>query len=123
MISKGFFRLARNTSRYSNCRVQVGAVISKKSPISVGFNVVRTHPLYSNPDTMATISIHAEIVALISAGFDVRGCDIYVYRELDDGSPALAFSCSSCYNELKKFGVKKIYYTTNEPPFWRCVKL
>jgi len=123
MINKGFFRLARNTSLYSNCRVRVGAVISKKSPISVGFNVIRTHPLYSNPDTMATISIHAEMRALLSAWFDASGCDIYVYRELDNGSPALARPCNICYNVLKDRGIKKIYYTTDSPPYWRMERI
>lgn len=123
MINKGFFRLARNTAPYSDCRIKVGAVISRKSPISVGFNVIRTHPRYSNPDETNTISIHAEMVALIRAGFDVGGCDIYVYRELDDGSPALARPCNLCYNELKKYGIKKIYYTIGEFPYWRCEKL
>jgi deoxycytidylate deaminase len=122
MLSKGYFRLARNTLPFSNCRVRVASVISRKSPIAVGFNIEKTHPRYSNPDESCTVSIHAEMVALIRAGFDVDGCDIYVYREAN-GMPALARPCNMCYNELKKFGIKKIYYSIGEAPFWKCEKL
>jgi deoxycytidylate deaminase len=122
-INKGYFRLARNTSRYSECGVRVGAVIAKKSPISVGFNVNRTHPRYNNPDMSLGVSIHAEMAALISAGMKVDGCDIYVYRELDSGIPGLAKPCGMCYNELKKHGIKKIYYSIGEFPYWKCVKV
>lgn len=123
MLRKGYFRLAKNTLPYSNCRVRVSAVISKKSPISVGVNVEKTHPRYSNPNLTPTVSIHAEMSALICADYNVNGGEIYVYRELDDGSPALAFPCKRCYNVLKDFGIKKIFYTIGEPPFWKCERI
>ena len=122
-LNRGYFRLARNISRFSDCAFCLGAVISKKTPISVGFNIIRTHPKYSNPSTMNTVSIHAEMMALYGSGEDVKGYDIYIYRETTDGTPALAFPCESCYNTLKKCGIKKVYYTIGEYPYWKCEKL
>jgi len=120
LLGKGFFRLARNTSLYSSHRVKVGAVISKKKPISVGFNIRRTHPVYSNPNDTNKEFIHAEMSALIHCRGDLHGADIYVYRETDDGKPALARPCKMCYNMLKDAGIRKMYYTTPVPPFWNC---
>ena len=123
VLDKGFFRLAYNTSLHSDCRVKVGAVVSRKVPISVGFNVIKTHPRYSNPNTMSSISVHAEMQAILGTWLDIHGCDIYVYRELDDGMPALARPCNMCYNVLKNRGIKKIYYTIDTSPYWKMERL
>lgn len=123
MLNKGFFGLARNISRLSMCRVKVGAVISKKSAISSGFNIERTHPLFCNPALGDNISIHAEMIALINAGYDINGCDIWIYREYFDNTPALARPCDVCYNQLRMHGIKKIYYTVPEYPYWKCEKI
>ena len=114
LIPRGLL-LAKNVSLYSDFRYRVGAVIAKKRPISVGFNQVKTHPLYSN--NLAT-TIHAEMNALIHAQFDdLVGATIYVYREDRCGNFALARPCSNCLRELKKKGLKKMVYTTNIYPF------
>ena len=123
MLTRGFFRLARNTLSYSDCKIRVGAVISRKSPISVGFNVTKTHPSFCNPEIGCTMSIHAEMNALMRANFVVKGCDVYIYRELADGTPGLAKPCIMCYNVLKSKGIKRIYYTTSRPPYWRMERL
>jgi len=123
LIKRGFFRLARNTLPYSDCKIRVGAVISRKSPISVGFNVTKTHPSFCNPDVSCTMSIHAEMNALMRAHLSVNGCDIYIYRELADGTPGIAKPCKVCYDTLKLKGIKKIYYTIGEYPYWKCERL
>lgn len=118
-LQKGYFRLAKNVSKYSDCRVKIGAVISKKTPLSVGFNILTPHPKFIDFTT------HAEMKAILNLGMfrDINGCDIYVYRETDDGIPALARPCDSCYNILRMYGIKKIYYTIRVPPYWKCERI
>lgn len=124
ILNKGFFRLARNISFYSSHKIRVGAVISRKKPISIGFNIRKTHPRYSNPSNTYRDSIHAEMAALIRSGTDnVKGADIYIYRETDNGVPALARPCEMCYNMLKQCGIRKIFYSINIYPYWRSEKL
>lgn len=117
---KGYFRLARLLSLHSDCNPKMGAVIIKNGIIGVGFNMKKKRPGFIHLDSN---SLHAEMKALINAGFNVKGCSIYVYRELFDGSPALARPCPACMRKLRNHGIKKVYYTTYRPPFWRLERL
>ena len=121
-INKGFFGLAKKLSKHSTHRVQVGAVIAKNSRVlGLGFNKVKTHPKYTRHKRVA--SIHAEISALINSATDVRGSRIYVYRETKDGKPSLARPCSICEMALREAGVKEVYYSTGEYPYFKKEKL
>lgn len=122
-LGYGFFRLARNVSKYSNYPIKVGAVVVKKKPIGVGYNIKKTHPRFSNPENSIHSCIHAEMKAIMNCDLEVDGADMYIYRELKDGSPALARPCDLCYNVLKGYGIKTIYYSTNEFPYWRKERL
>lgn len=113
-----FMKLARNVSFHSNHRVRVGAVIvTNGKPISIGFNKLKTHPIYTkiNHKRAKYIqSLHAEMSALLSARTDVSGATIYVYRERRDGSRGNAKPCPVCQLLLAEAGIKKIYFTTEE---------
>lgn len=118
----GFFRLARNTAKLSDCRYKVGAVIAKKRPVAVGFNISRTHPQYSNPENTYKTTIHAEVRAVLNCDpGHVTGSKIYVYRSDASGKPAYARPCRDCVAVLKRLGVKQMIYTTDEMPFY-CVE-
>jgi deoxycytidylate deaminase len=124
ILDIGFFRLARNTSKFSDHRVKIGAVVSNKKPISAASNRVKTHPRYANPDNSVRGSVHAEVRAIInSERDDLRGAEIYVYREHLDGTPALARPCSNCMELLAEVGIRNIYYTCEEYPFYKREKL
>lgn len=115
-MKKGYFQLARNVSRYSGMHPRLGAVIAKKKPVAVGFNVQKTHTDFD------TYSIHAEQKAVLNAGnIDLRGASIYVYRETKGGHPALSFPCEHCYELLKSRGIRKVYFTTSSYPYWNMV--
>lgn len=119
----GLFRLAKNISRHSEYRIKIGAVLVKHgTPISIGFNKLKFHPKYSNPTKK---TIHAEMQAILSSGKEkIRNSEIFVYREFKrTGLPALARPCEDCILKLKEFGIKRIYYTTNEFPYWNVEKL
>lgn len=119
-LNVGYFRLAKNISKFSDHEKKVGAVLVKKKPISAASNKIKTHPKYSNPDTSIRGSVHAEIRAIINSGCDnLRGASIYVYREHKDGTPAYTRPCSFCLSVLEECGIQTIYYTTESYPFWK----
>jgi deoxycytidylate deaminase len=125
LLEKGFFRLARNVSERSEYEHQIGAVIAKKRPISIGFNQIeKTHTKYNNADLTMSNSIHAEMSAIIHAKTDsYRDADIYIYRETSDGVPALAKPCENCMKNLYVMGIRRVYYTIYELPYWEMMKL
>ena len=121
LFKKGFFLLAKNVSKYSTMDKKLGAVIVRKKPISIGFNVDKSHPVLNG----LSWTTHAECKAFYNAGWfgNTIGCSIYVYREHADGTPAMARPCSNCIGLLTSAGIKKMYYTTNEHPYWKCENL
>ncbi len=114
------FRLAKNVSKLSHHpRHRLGAVlVVKGKPISVGHNQYKTHPeaRYSG--------LHAEIQALKSCGKKkIKGSSIFVYREKKDGSLGVSKPCKDCMIELEKFGIKWIFYTISEYPYFETIKV
>jgi len=117
-IGFGYFLLAKNVSKHSTMSPKVGAVVSRKKPISVGFNKLKP--------TFKRFSTHAEVDAILSAGgrfYNLNNCEIYVYRETKDGKPALARPCENCLELIKEKGIKKMYYTIDSFPYWRSERL
>lgn len=115
-----FFRLARDASLLSSHdRSKVGAVLVNKRPMVFGFNKFKSHTKYANPNIHLKISVHAEIDCLIGVkDRDVKGWSVYVYREDCNGNVANSRPCEQCLAELKKKGIRKIYYTTRIFPYW-----
>lgn len=106
------FDLARKLSFKSDYHHKIGAVVVNKrgKPEGLGFNnPKKTHPMSGNPFK----TLHAELSAILNAGDDCHGCDIYIYRELKDGKPANAKPCRFCLEMLKMSGIINIYYTDN----------
>lgn len=85
---------------------------------------MRTHPLQQiyNLERFQSASapprVHAEVAALAPIRYldkkALEKCEVYVYRALHDGSPAMARPCASCLRMIKELGIKKIYYTTHD---------
>ncbi len=108
---------ARNISKHSNYRTQVGCVLVKGNhPISVGFNRAKYNKVYGNPWRK---SIHAESNAIMTSGKDkVKKCTAYIYRETKDGKSGMARPCGDCMARLKLFGAKKVIYSISEYPYY-----
>ena len=108
-----FFNLARLVSRKSPSEVKVGCVIVQGNrEISVGFNDMRkTHPRSPHPFRTR----HAEFDATLGVSLDdLEGATAYVYRELKDGSLALAKPCKFCQRALKEAGIHVCYFTCDK---------
>ncbi len=116
-----YLALARQVSLTSTYKIRVGAVIVQHgTPIALGCNVQRTHPKWVRAKQT---TIHAEIAALISTQSKLTGASIFVYREHKNGLPALARPCENCLAVLQHYGIKWIYYSTTEYPYWSCERL
>jgi deoxycytidylate deaminase len=106
-----FLQLAKKLSDKSAHKYRLGSVIVKGNKIlGVGYNQTKTHTKADNEFH----TLHAELKAIINAQTrNLYNTDIYVYRQLKDGSPALSYPCKNCINAIKSLGIKNIYYTTN----------
>lgn len=110
-----WFDLARLESLKTNFRSRVGAVLVRKGrAVAVGRNKPhKTHPILRKYDPYKTL--HAEIDACIGTNRDlIIGSDIYVYRELKDGTLAMARPCEMCRQVLEDLGIKRVFYTTEK---------
>src|SRR3990172_5162273 len=113
----GYFKLAKDICKYSNHRVQVGAVICNKKPVGMASNYKKTHPIHANPYISIRSSVHAECRAIMSCKGNLKGSTIYVYRELKDGSPGLARPCNYCLTVMRMYGIKKMIFSINDFPY------
>lgn len=130
MISKSDERLftkakqAALQSDYHKEHVGYIAVYQGKI-IGVGYNSEKTHPIqyhynkYRNNDRYEFFvpKLHAEINCINS----IRHLDInsqkvklYIYRVLTDKPYGISRPCPSCMAAIKDFGIRNIYYTTDD---------
>lgn len=119
-MKERFFKIAREVSKLSKHRCKIGAVICNHKSIYTGYNYTnKTHPKYANPSKNYCRGVHAEINAIIHSNLDdLSDAEIYVYRENKRGEISMSRPCENCLAILKKLGVKKMYYTTNEYPYF-----
>ena len=92
--------------------------------MSSGYNSNKTNPTqqrynyYRNIDVHFPAKVHAEVSALNSLigkkEIDFARLKVFVYRELCDGTLALARPCPSCLQLIRDLGITKIFYTTKD---------
>lgn len=129
MSDEHLFKLARECSLQSDYSgsARIGCiVVYKHCVLAKGQNSNKTHTeqakyniwRYKNcgnrylPDKS-----HAELAALVKIKYldiDFSKVHVYVYRELRDGSIAIAKPCPACMAAIKKMGIKHLHYTTND---------
>jgi deoxycytidylate deaminase len=105
-----YFKLAKKLSYYStHHKFKLGCVITKKNQVvGVGFNELKTHPFSKHPYNQ----LHAEINAILNSDKrELKGSDLYIYREQADGNLALSKPCQYCKLVLDSVGIKNIFYT------------
>lgn len=120
-----YFSLAREISKHSNYKVRVGAVVIKGNRIlSVGHNQVR-YKSRGLKYTKFKQSLHAERDAISKLDKSVlKGASIFVYREHNvNKTPMLAKPCDQCWWLIEEIGIKRIYFTIPEKPYYEMVKL
>lgn len=87
-----------------------GVVLANKSNIlSSGTN----NPGKTHPKSLTTGQLHhAEFSAIINARTNLSGADMYIWRSGKGQKPLLARPCNCCMNLIRKTGIKRIFYST-----------
>lgn len=119
---RAHFGAAKAVSELSDHRVHIGAVVTMGSRIiSSGCNSQnRCHALQVKLDKEmfgceSHGPLHAEVDALlplIRKGVDLSNAALYVYREHKNGVLACARPCARCEKLIRRLGITKIYFTT-----------
>lgn len=127
LITK-YFNLAKNASKFSDFeRQHLGCVfIYKNKVLEIGWNTMKTNPIqkeynkfrdykdYCNKNDGA---IHAEMSTIIKTknleNIDWKKVKVFVYRELKDGTKAMARPCKACMAAMIDRGIRDVYFTTN----------
>ena len=101
-----------------NLCAHLSAIIVKGGKIvSIGRNKPKMNSYIKNRahhENCATI--HAEIDAIfkVRRKINLRGSDIYVARITKHGDHGMAAPCPMCMSTIKSYGIKRIYYTTQD---------
>lgn len=131
MVTKNdykYFSKARQAADISDYhKTHMGCIaVYQGNIIGIGCNCNKTHPVqkqYNRYRDMHTIGkmdalpkLHAEINCLNSIRqmhVNFTKVKLYVYRVRRDQPYGLARPCPSCMAAIKDFGIRDIYYTTN----------
>lgn len=129
MNHQHYLRIARECSQKSTyskyTRVKVGCILVYKNTIlAKGWNTEKTHTDQMHYNAVRfdcnkkyfPHKLHAEQMCLSKVKYldiDFSKVILYVYREYNDGSPALAKPCLSCEKYINDLQVGKIVYTTD----------
>lgn len=117
-----FFNTAKDVADLSDHRYKLGCVIvDKHRIISSGHNSkTKTHRVQAELDTkffncQCQGPVHAEVDAmlpLIKRRVDLTNATLYVYRQDKAGHIAMARPCPRCMSLIRKYGIRRIKYTT-----------
>lgn len=113
---------ARKVSKKSDhLSCQMGSVIFDKQgriyAASPNFHK-KTHPVYNKLSPLKTLHSEAAAILSIRHKTDFSKLQILVYREYKDGEfhkkgdYALAKPCEFCQKMIKSFGIKTVWFTT-----------
>jgi deoxycytidylate deaminase len=86
---------------------RVGAILLQNGKIiSTGANSFKTHRL------MGFKTLHAEVQALIGVRYrDLNGSVMFISRINKKGQMGMSKPCPICEGVLRKYGIKKVYFT------------
>ena len=88
-------------------------IVRGRKIIGVGVNSKITHPAMLNSYTRDKIFLHSEVDALNAVRYkDIDGTTIYVARHSDAGA-SMSKPCPICIDKIRKSGINKIVYSTN----------
>ena len=131
-MNKRYFQFAREAAKWADYQgtrsaPAIGAVaIYKGSLVAEAWNTNKTSPLqaryniyrFRDADTPDKAHCETQLCQRLRWRFGDNikwdKVEIYLYREYKDGNLAPSRPCKSCMAMLKDFGIKKIYYTTED---------
>ena len=110
---KAGLSLACAAHRDKDCYYQLCALVVKKNRVlSVGYNNPKTHPLAKTKMKQ----LHAEMDAIIGCTEEqLDGAELIVVRARRDNKIGMAKPCKACHDFIKLMGIKRVYYTVDNP--------
>lgn len=122
---KKYFKRAEYIARCSDYkREHVGCIaVYQNHIVGIGCNLNKTHPMqkyynkYREDNDSLLPKIHAELNCLNSMrnlNVNFSKVKLYIYRIRHDQKFGLSRPCPSCMAAIRDFGIRNIYYTTND---------
>ncbi len=120
-----YLNLAKSISELSDFEPhKIGCIlVYGKQIISVGYNCQKTHPLQKEYNRYRNLKgnniihkAHAETLCINRIrrlDVNLSECILYIFRQLKNGSWAMARPCESCLRLLQDNLISKIVYSTN----------
>lgn len=120
-----YFMKARKVASVSDYpKIHVGCIaVYQGQVLALGCNSNKTHPVQKfynrfREDSSALLpKLHAEINCinqLKGLNINFSKVKLYIYRIGNDRDFRMARPCPSCMAAIKDFGIRDIYYTTND---------
>lgn len=120
-------RVAIDNPGVNNRTKLSSALVIKRDIISVGVNIMRSHPIQKKfGKNDASIYLHAEINAIVNSlnhvdKDDLRKASLYVYRVKKDmydpkrthWVDGLSCPCKGCMSAIDAFKIKRVIYSTD----------
>lgn len=111
------------------------SIVLNNKVVAIGINsLVKSHPLQKKySKNIHAIYIHSEISAISNAlkripSNDLRKSTLYVARVKSKSSASkhpdcwgLSKPCSGCVRAALAFGIKRVYYTTDQTGVFECL--
>ena len=124
---KKYLNFAIDTSKQSTVqRARLGAVlVSHNKVVNASPNLEKTHPMQAHLNKLRGFDsmgsgerniLHAEIATLLkSRDLDIEWNKsmLFIARLKKNGDLGLARPCNACMGLIKQYGIKNIYYTTD----------
>lgn len=107
---KKYFELAKRLSRKSDHhKFKLGCVIvNGRQIVGLGYNQLKSHT--KSPHVWKRV--HSEFHAILGVlPADLKGAEVYVYRETKNGDPAIAKPCPVCEKMLCDCGIRHVYFS------------
>lgn len=124
ILEDHLFKVAMATPRVATAKI-AAALVYKRRVVSYGVNTLKSSPFqkkYSMNEH--SIYLHAEIAAIKNClrSFDVEDlrhmslviCRVKWHEDTATWGTGLAKPCSGCQRAIAEFGIKNVYYSTNE---------
>ena len=124
---KKYLNFAIDVSKQSTVqRARLGAVlVSHNKVVNASPNLEKTHPMQAHLNKLRGFDpmgsgerniLHAEIATLLkSRDLDIEWNKsmLFIARLKKNGDLGLARPCNACMGRIKQYGIKKMYYTTD----------